>query len=95
MKRRWFVVGALAITASGCGGHPVSKADFDALQARVATLEAEHTKTRNKLSDLLKWINHKQPPELGLYDWIDKVTLKLWAPGTSDPVKPPPPPPDF
>ena len=92
MKRQWLVVAALAVTASGCG---VSKADFDALAARVTTLETEHTKTRNKLQDLLKWVNHKNPPEMGLYDWINKVTDKLWPSGSGDAVKPPAPPEPF
>jgi hypothetical protein len=93
--RRVFVVTAvvLGLGTTGCG---VSSARVDALEARLAALETAHTETRGKLQALLQWVNPKQPPGKGLYDWMGDVHTKLWpGNGPTDPIKPAAPPPPF
>ncbi len=99
MKRSTLFVLAVAVLVTGCG----KDSRVDGLITRVSTLETsldslkvEHTKTREKLQALLKWVNTQKPNSVGLVDWIDEVHHKLWPTGgPSDPVKPAEPPPPF
>lgn len=95
MKRWLAFLLVLVAFSAGCRDSRV-----DALLTKVATLEtehaalkAEHDKTRKKLDSLLVWVNHQQPPNVGLVDWIDAVHRKVF--GSGDPSKPSAPPPPF
>ena len=89
MKRRLLCLTLACVSLSGCNDARIS-----ALENKVSTLEAEHTKTRDKLQALLLWVNKKEAPNVGLVNWIDAVHAKLF-PGPGDPSKPPAPPPPF
>ncbi|MEO8621048.1 MAG: hypothetical protein ABI625_08275 [bacterium] len=94
MKRSTMVVVAMALATAGCGG--VTKAEYDALEKRVTTVETDQKATRDKLQALLLWVNHKEAPNVGLYDWVGAVHNKLWpANGPGDPIRPSAPPPPF
>lgn len=89
MKRRMLFLVLASSTLTGCYESRVK-----ALETKVATLETEHTKTRDKLQELLLWVNKKEPPGVGLVNWIDAVHAKVF-PGPGDGSKPPAPPPPF
>ncbi len=99
MKRALLAVVVAGLCTTGCA----SKADVTTLETRVAALETrvtkvetDHAATRDKLQKLLVWVNHRAPPDVGLYDWMGAVQDKLWpANGPGDPQRPGSPPPPF
>ena len=96
MRRALLVVAvASGMIASGCGGG-VTESRMAALEARVTTLETDEHATKDKLQALLVWVNHREQPNVGLYDWMGSVQNKLWpTSGPGDPVRPASPPPPF
>jgi hypothetical protein len=94
MRRRHLALVALVFVTTGCYQQRI-----ESLEQRVTALETEHAATRAKLQALLQWINHKDPPDVGLYDWMKAVNAKISAckcgGGATDPILPSAPPPPF
>ncbi len=89
--KRLMLAFLVVLGVSGCKDSRV-----DGLIERVTALETAHNATRGKLQELLVWVNHKNPPAVGLYDWMGAVHTKLWpGGGPTDPIQPAPPPPPF